>query len=639
MSELRYLGDRRVGGCLVAFTGPEGRDAYGNYWTAESDFALQRYERRPVYFQHRGGMVEAGYIEAGALGLRDDGLYGEAELLANEAGDGCLALVQRGAGHWSTGVMPGSYRERADGFMELWPFVEASITDRPATKRGLTRVAMVRDALGLTDDGDDGYLRRGPTVADEDKDKGQGEAAGAGGNGGGELGRDDIAAIVRQVMSETAPGRVLKPAPLPPGLGGEGGAEPPIQVGHVYDQMSLLGLCLRAHYAQQAGVSDAKARTEMIRALRVKVDRQLVKDGQIEDGELLRGATRMIDAQVVQDWGKHLRANEAMGSTYSTFGDELVPTLLNSVVWYHVMLQSRVASLLRRVQMPSNPWDYPIVTGGPTIRKVGEITDQTAFGVHASPIPSSKIGTNKVTFNAGAIGALVLGSLELFEDSGVDVMEVWANQIVRKMAQGIDHVLLNGDEAATTANISHLGVDPTGTVYDSVLVMDGLRKKAFANSDTAAVATFVTDSPITLRRLMGGRGRFALYPSELALIVDPEVYYRILALDVFEPVSSMGEKASLLTGQVGAIKGVPIIVSEEIEGTDAAGKYPSTHDGTLGSFLVVNHQNILVGYRRDVQFDLFRVPGVNGFAAPITARLDLQEMEAGQAALGYNNSA
>jgi len=325
-------------------------------------------------------------------------------------------------------------------------------------------------------------------------------------------------------------------------------------------------------------------------------------------------------------------------STYANYGDELVPTLLNTAVWYHFMLESKILNALKGFVMPSNPYDWPVVTGGPTVRKVAEIADQASFSVPASPIPVSKIGTAKVTFSAGGIGVMVLGSTELFEDSAASVQEVWSTQLIRQMASAIDYVLLNGDETASVANISHYGTDPTGTAYDKILILDGLRHKAFDNSDTTAVATMAITSPTTLRATMGARGKFALQPKDLVLIMDPGVYYKSVLLSDMQSMASVGEQAVLLTGQVGQLVGIPVIVADELEATNASGQIEDSHDTTKGSLLVVNRNNIMVGRKREVGMDMVKIPGVEGFAAWTTVRMDLQEMEAGQVAYGYNTT-
>lgn len=650
---LRFLGGRRIGGIIIAFTGPDRRDAYGNYWTRDTDLALQRYSQRPLYYQHNGAMVEAGLIQADDLVVRDDGLYMECDCLDNEAGEACLDLIKRGRGHYSTGVMPGSWRERADGWIEFWPFVECSITDRPATKAGLTRASIIRSLDGVAfypngkRVGDDEFLRRGPIMPPEaiEQPGGNGAAAAAPAAPAASAPVNDVVAEMRQLVSEarqiaedmrSAPARSLPAAQLPEALRPPAPVSPNITVGHRFDDMTLAAMALRGQLMLMNRRLSGEARTEFFRALIDKTERQRKRDELVTDDQLMRGAVRMVDAQVVETFGRHIRADEAMTSVYANYGDELVPTLLSSVVWYHMMLEAKVLNALRRFEMPSQPFDYPKITSGPTFRKVAELEDQANFSVHASVIPSSKIGTDKVTFSAGKIGALVLGSNELFEDSAINMMNVWSTQVMRQAASAIDYVLLNGDEAATVANISHIGTDPTGTAYDKILVLNGLRKIAVGNSDTASQTSISVDSPLALRELMGTRGIFGIYPRDLVIVADPAVYYDVVALDTFESLADMGPQATLLTGMVGAIKGVPIIVADELEATNASGQIEDSHDSTLGSYLVVNTANLMVGYRRPVEMETFKVPGADGWALDVTVRLDVQEMEAGQVAYGYN---
>lgn len=682
---LRFLGDRRIGGIIIAFTDPDSRDAYGNYWTRDTNLALQRYNRRPLYYQHRGDMVEAGYIQTEDLVLRDDGLYMECDVLENEAGDGCLALVRAGWGHYSTGVMPGSWREAADGWVELWPWVEASVTDHPATKYGLTRASLVYRSIkqqefdvngevffrrgpvffsvpGMRSDGqfvvpDDAPVHGGGQSAQNDQAAGSGAPAagdarreGANNNGSGsaapvsELSQAQIQQIagavggaVREALADLTPGRQLQPAPLPGALAPRQQQQSDrIEVRHRYDDLTLAGMALWGNFMLKLGRMKGPRETEFVRALRAKLEQQRRRDDALTDQQLMRGHMRMVDHQVFEDWGRHVRADEAMTSTYDGYGDQLVPTVMSSVLWYHFMMETRVAQALQRVRMLSNPFEYPIITGGPTIRRVPELEDQANFGVHNSIIPASKVSTGKVTFSAGKIGALVLASSELFEDAGFSVANIWASQMVRQMASAIDYVILNGDESADVNNISHLGTDPTGTEYDKILILDGLRHMAVGDTQTVAQTSITASSNVALRELMGSRGKFGLDPRALINVVDPNVYYDMLALETIESMADFGQFATLLTGAVGQLKGVPVIVSDELENTNASGQIEDSHDSTLGSHLVANWANLFVGYMREVSTELFKVPGADGYAADITVRLDLQQQEAGQVAYGYN---
>lgn len=642
MRNVRYLGERRIGGIIVAFTGPEQRDSYGNYWTQDTDFALQRYDVRPLYYQHRGDMVEAGHIQKRDLVLRSDGLYMECDLLENEAGEACLNLVKAGRGHYSTGVMPGSWREASDGWVELWPLVECSVTDRPATKFGLTRANLIVRSLGMEDEMfGDGVLRRGPVwLMEADNGAGSGSSVVVESPAAGP--QVDVAEIARQVASalrDEMPTRQVVAAPLPAPLRGAelvAAPSPGVQVNHAYDQMSLVGLAAWGSLRWRAGKLTGDQRTELIRALQRKIEKQRLVDDAISEVELARGAVRMIDSRVISDWGRHIRANESMGASYANYGDELVPTLLNSVLYYFFMVETQVLSSLMTFQMPSDPFDWPVVTSGATIRKVAKANDQADFAVTASIYPTSKMGTNKVTFTAGKVGAMVLAERELFEDSAVSVAEMWSHQLIRDMASAIDYVLLNGDETASIANISHYGTDPTSTAYDKILVVDGLRHMAFGASQSVATATIATTSSTALRKKMGTRGKFGLNPRKLVHIVDPGVYYKLLDLSAIESIADVGPQATLLTGQVGQLKGVPVVVADELEATNASGQIEDSHDSTLGSHLMVNRDMIRVGWRREIEMEMFRMPGVDGHVVDISARFDVQELEAGAVAYGYN---
>lgn len=668
LTHLRYLGGRRIGGIIIAFTDASRRDAYNNYWTVDTDLCLQRYSVRPLYYQHNGAMVEAGLIRSEDLVITSDGLYIEVDLAENEAGDACLRLVQAGRAFYSTGVMPRSWIERADGWVQRWPWVEASVTDHPATRDGLTRASIVRSFDSeFTGDGDE-FLRRGP-VFPKINVWSDGEFVTPNGAPSHPVvqtpapvdgpalsvyppverdGRQywnvtpaDIAAIVRNEIQAAQPARQLPPAPLPSALMPTPPAaapQPQIEVRHAYDDLTLAGLALWGHLRMQAGRMQGEARNPFFRALQAKVSKQLARDEAITDEQLMRGAIRMVDNQVATDWGRHIRANEAMTSTYTNYGDELVPTLLSSVLWYHFMLEAQVLNALQKIQLPSQPYEYPIVTGGPVIRRIPQLVNQANFSVHASVLPATKISTDKVTFSVGEIGALVLAEQTLFEDSAIGVANMWANQMMRQMGKAIDYVILNGDESADVNNISHLGVDPTGTEYDKILILDGLRHMAYGNSDTVAQVTIDANSAVALRALMGPRGNFGLNPKSLINIVDPNVYYDLLGLAAIESIADVGSQATLLTGSVGQIKGVPVLVSDELENTDATGKFPSAHNGTKASHVVVNTNNVVVGYRREISTELAKIPGTGGYFADISVRFDVQEMEAGQVALGFNTT-
>jgi HK97 family phage major capsid protein len=416
-----------------------------------------------------------------------------------------------------------------------------------------------------------------------------------------------------------------------------------IEVLSRFDSLSLLGaLCL--DQARRAGaIRNGRAyerSEEFMRALLDKVR----KIHEAEDKpNLLGGPLRCIDGEAFGAWHAkvpHLRADEAMQSTLAGSGDELVPTLFNSAAWYSFRVESRIFGMLDTFVMPSNPYDYPTITGGPTIRRVSEVTDQSQANLGSSNRPASKPTTAKKTFTALAegIGALALVSSVLMDDAGLDVAEVLAQQFARNNADAIDYVLANGDEAATATNISHYGVDPTGTAYDKVLILDGLRLLAFS-ANKADWATLAISDLTTLQKLMGTRGVIGTDLANLVLFIDPGVYYKLKELAEFRTRDKVGETLmTIAKGYVGNWDAIPVVLSNQLEYGDANGRITSAHAGTLGQGLLVHRKICKVGVMRNLTVEAGPVAHTGMFGMSSTVRFDLQQMEAGGVAYGYNTT-
>ena len=68
-----------------------------------------------------------------------------------------------------------------------------------------------------------------------------------------------------------------------------------------------------------------------------------------------KAVERQVGPESVRDWDVRLKA--AMTSTGVGTGDELVPTGMASRMWDDVNMETRVASLFNRINMPTNPFD------------------------------------------------------------------------------------------------------------------------------------------------------------------------------------------------------------------------------------------------------------------------------------------
>lgn len=650
---------------MIPFAKPS-QDKNLNYWRATTDFSHEKFVQRPFFFYHletgkdadgnrRDDLLErAGTVLDDSIEITPHGVRGRVELNGSLTAQEIVRMVEKGIAAGSTGCFPHHCRARWDGFITRWWWSELSAAHKDHTfaRDGLTQIEFVRSVFPVLKPGGERIvLQMEPTT----------ETPAAANDGAVMALLTQIATGQRDMSTrltaleerETPPARSL-PA------GGDNPAAPPpappanIQVSSRWDSSKALPMLMLWNLRRQHG-DESKMQifdAAFMRALFEKVshldqhwhergahDRELMIP---RVGEYAIPSMRAFDDEAKALWRTrlpNLRADEAMQTDLTNFGAEFLVTLLNSMVHYQTEMATKVASLFPSFMMPSNPFNWPTVTGGPTVRAVKQIENRSQFSVPTSPIPDSKIGTDKVIFTAGGFGALTLGSEELFEDSFVSLMDVWTTQYIREFAKADDEIIISGDESATATNISHYGTDPTGTDYDKITAFDGLRHIAFDNSDTAAYATIDDLIPITLGALMGPRGRLGMNIADLAIICDPGVGYKIAALESYESLNDVGARASLLTGQVGAVRGVPVIVSDELENTNASGQIEDSHDGTKGSLLLVHRPTIMRGIRRDMTLKVSaEIPGVEGRVMWTTARKELKALEAGSVAYGYNTT-
>lgn len=617
-------------------------DKLRTWWDEKSDFDLERHAPHAVLYWHGLRAMESvrsGTVDTTSFKYLYEGLYAEWDLWENEAGNACLRLVDEQIGATSTATMP-HYIEghiRKDGYVEKWPLVEVSMLDVKAagSQPGTTTVYHIR-ASGLAAPGD---------KADS---------------------TDEIQLIRSQwimdnVVSPTVSGAFVPPVAPPPAAPPPAAPERPaseqplrqlpgitptpvnesIRVASRFDGISAFGMLVWDAACKGRAWREErphKRSEEFMRALGDKIEHIYRK--QTEDvGASPVSHVRAVDEVAAAAWGKvmpYMRANELMKSTVAGIGDELVPTLMSSVAYHVFMLESRVAGLLSSFQLPSVPYDYPVIGAGVLMRRALEATDNTHAIISGSVFQAVKPATSKITFTPGKIGALAFVAKELFEDAGLSVADVMAKEFARRMASELDYVLINGDERTAATNLSHTA-DPTGTNYDKVLILDGLRRMAQVNS-WVAHPTWGNASPVTIQKTMGARGIIGRDLKNLALVVDPGTAYMADQLTTYQTVQNVGEGvATTLNGQLGIQSGIPILVADEIENAAATGLYPTAHTGgTTGTALIINRELLMIGYARGVTMEATWLPHVDTFAMSASVRLDLQQMQTGAVGGAYN---
>ena len=316
--------------------------------------------------------------------------------------------------------------------------------------------------------------------------------------------------------------------------------------------------------------------------------------------ELLSKGHALMPDRVAQPSDDLTAALKAMTSTGSGTGDELVPTNMASELWEDFFLASRVAGLFDTIEMPSNPFDVPLGFGDTTWRK----------GTENAATSASDLTTAKSTLTATELVTEVNWSYTLQEDSIVAFMPAVRNRLAISGAEVIDAFALNADATATsTGNINLDDQTPAADSYYLSAGQDGLRHLPLADNSAMANSAggdALADADIT--GVMAEMGKYAVVPERMAIICDISTYLNgFLKLSDVTTIDKFGAGASILTGQLAAYRGIPIVVSASMPKTENDGKACKTAgSNTLGNVLLVNRNMWVVGFRRNLLVEVDR---------------------------------
>mgnify|MGYP003526374889 FL=1 len=289
------------------------------------------------------------------------------------------------------------------------------------------------------------------------------------------------------------------------------------------------------------------------------------------------------------EWSHVLRA---MDVDTSGEGADWVPTGIGASLHERVRASGKVAPLFQRINLPTNPWKWPVEGADATAYRVAEPTGDTA-----SKVTASTPGTGAATFDAEIIGARTLISRSLDADSALAVLPYTQRKLIQAFVDGEEKAILDGDTDGT-----HQDTDTQANgATDVRTAWDGLRKKALAQT----VATATSATALNLGIVRKAMGKWGANPADLAFIIGVSNLHSLLADTNLLTVDKMGPNAVILNGQIGSVFGVPVIVSEHVrEDLNASG----INDGITATktyMLCVNRNEWALGQRTalDVETD------------------------------------
>jgi len=246
------------------------------------------------------------------------------------------------------------------------------------------------------------------------------------------------------------------------------------------------------------------------------------------------------------------------------------------------------------------------------------------------------------------LGARVLWTGEMEEDSLVPWMPQLRAQLNAAAQEQLEHVIIDGDtETGGTANINDIGGTPvTGRAYLSV---DGLRKLPLVtNTDNAtSIGTLTVEDFLTIIKLMGSAGKNA-NPQSVSFIVDPNTWYKIFELDEFK-TKDVYSNPTLERGMIPSPWGYPIMRSfsmhwwskdfagYEYKAQAADGKIDENteSDNDTGAILAVRWDQWLMGWKRRMTMETTRIARADVTEIVVMLRMGLTYRDNEAAAIGY----
>jgi len=316
---------------------------------------------------------------------------------------------------------------------------------------------------------------------------------------------------------------------------------------------------------------------------------------------------------------------------------EWIPIDLNSALEMYIQKSKAVAANLPFFDLPTNPYRWPIANSPNTTYFVTESqsADVTVSGTNVDP--------DEILWSAKKIANRQDFSEEMSEDAVFALTNVLVTLMGDSLGDGFERVCLFGDETITTANtnINRVGgpVVTTAGAADVFLAGDGLVKLARAANGVSKDVGSASSISAGMASVMADMGEGAAMPSDMLAFLNVATYFRALTDPNLITLDKFGSGATILTGQVGAIFGIPVFMTGGIPKTDSNGViHDTTGNNTKGSYLLVKKSKVLGGYKRRMKVASDYRPITDKTHVVASMRFDIQQLvtnKPGINALGY----
>ena len=296
-------------------------------------------------------------------------------------------------------------------------------------------------------------------------------------------------------------------------------------------------------------------------------------------------------------------------SDTSGSGAEWLPDVMSSRLYEEFYTAPGIADLFETVEMASAAAGMIIPTISDTVRPYlkGKISndDPTKY-------TGSTPGSSNQTMEAVGFAVRVLIDDSAVEDSVFPLLPQIQKRVGRALMDGYEDAMINGDTTAThedaiaSWNIrGRWGATGLGGSADHRRSFKGLRRIAVDRSLTVDQSAGQTVAKV-MEQILGGLGERGTM--DAVILVSPEVFFQKMLTDTnVLTVDKLGQLATILTGQLAQISGVPVVMTRWLSADLAAsGLYTGTgaKSGVIGvsrtEFMHFNKRSTMVEIMKDI---------------------------------------
>jgi len=265
----------------------------------------------------------------------------------------------------------------------------------------------------------------------------------------------------------------------------------------------------------------------------------------------------------------------------------------------------RLRSLLPTVECDRGSLIIPTLTKGAQPYVQGTATDD----INASAYPASTVTTGQTVISLAGMTVRCVVDQVAAEDSALALASLLSRNIGESIESGFEDTMINGQTGVVgsfdTGLADWTGPDgrwTAGSASDHRLTFDGWRKLAFAASteNTPASGADVKFSDIVT--CISKMGEFGA--GERLMVVSPSFLIKnLLDMSELATIDKFGPQATVLTGQVGALLGMPVIMSRFMtDDLNANGIYDNATKDYTG-YLIYNRSSYVQYLRRGLQIE------------------------------------